>query len=73
MKPGALDIVPDYGERVGADGEPIDEFATVLALIPTEIGVDGVMLAGAIARQRCDGRGNIAGALEHWTPEGEPN
>ncbi len=69
----ALDRIPDYGERTGADGEPIDEFATVLAQLPAGDNPDLIMLASAITRHRCDGRGDIVRALKNWTPEGEPH
>lgn len=65
-----LDRVPDYGERFTPDGEPVDEFCEVLARIPTEVGVDAVMIAGVIANYRCTGRGDLAGMLKRWHPEG---
>lgn len=66
-----LSRIPDYGERIGSDGWPVEEFFEVLAQIPADVGIDGLMLACAIARHRCDGRGDVAGALDQWKPEGE--
>lgn len=62
-------MIPDFGERIGADGLPVDEFADVLVRLPPELGTDGVMLAGVIARHRCTGCGGIEAALQQWEPE----
>ena len=68
----ALDVIPDFGERIGRDGELVDEFAEVLTAFPSELAADPdvVMLAGAITRHRCDGTGDIARAIAAWRPEG---
>lgn len=65
----ALDLIPDFGERVGTDGEPVDELFAVLAMMPPDDGPEIVVLAAAIANQRCHGRGDIAGALRRWRAE----
>lgn len=70
----ALDLIPDFGSRFGRDGELLDEFAEVLTAFPPELADDPdvIMLAGAITRRRCDGKGDIARALRAWQPQGEP-
>ena len=70
----ALDLIDDFGERVGADGELLDEFGTVLICFPPKLATDSdvIMLASAITRHRCAGTGAIRQALAAWRSEGLP-
>ena len=71
----ALDLIDDFGERVGAGGELLDEFGTFLICFPPELATDSdvIMLAGAITRHRCAGSGDIASPLAAWRPVSPPH
>ena len=64
----ALDLIDDFGERVGAGGELLDEFGTFLICFPPELATDSdiIMLAVAITRHRSV----RATSRARWQPEG---
>ena len=63
-----LDLIPDFGERIGPNGEPVDEFMAVLAHMPDPLDTDVCMIAAAICDFRLRGHGNLARALKKWRP-----
>ena len=66
-----LDIIEDFGERVGADGQPVDELLDVLSRLPANDDDPAIVsLAAAIAQARCDGDCRpVREALKHWQSE----